>query len=112
MAVDLSTARGRLSKIVQEWPPDALPDLLGELARAQAVATLRLSENGRSPERPAPDIQPPGKLIDANAAAKILGTKIRWLYDRADDLPFTRRLGPRTLRFDESVLRRWLETRR
>ncbi len=112
MAVDLSAARRRLSEIVQEWPPDALPDLLGELARAQAVAMLRLSENGRSLERPAPDIQPKGELIDANAAAKILGTHVRWLYDRADELPFTRRLGPRTLRFDEAALRRWLETRR
>ncbi len=110
--MDLSAARGRLSRIVEECPADALPDLLGELARAQAVATLRLSENGRSLERPAPDIQPKGKLIDANAAAKILGTNVRWLYDRADDLPFTRRLGPRTLRFDEAVLRLWLETRR
>ncbi len=112
MVVDLSVARRRLSRIVEECPPDALPDLLGELARAQALATLRLSENGRSPERPAPDIRPPGKLIDANAAAKLLGTKIRWLYDRADELPFTRRLGPRTLRFDEAGIRRWLETRR
>ena len=112
MAVDLPAARDRLSKIVEECPPDALPELLGELARAQAVATLRLSENGRSLERPAPDIQPKGELIDANAAAKILGTNIRWLYDRADDLPFTRRIGPRTLRFDEAGIRRWLETRR
>ncbi len=112
MAVDLSTAHRRLSKIVQEWPPDALPDLLGELARAQAVATLRLSENGRSLERPAPDIRPPGKLIDTKAAAKLLGTNVRWLYDRADELPFTRRLGPRTLRFDEAGIRRWLDTRR
>ncbi len=112
MAVDLSATRDRLRTIVEECPPDALPDLLGELARAQAVATLRLSENGRSLERPAPDIRPPGKLIDANAAAKLLGTKVRWLYDRADELPFTRRLGPRTLRFDEAGIRRWLETRR
>jgi predicted DNA-binding transcriptional regulator AlpA len=51
-------------------------------------------------------------LIDAAAAAKLLGTKIRWLYDRADDLPFTRRIGPRTLRFDEAGIRRWLETRK
>ena len=112
MAVDLSAGRDRLSKIVEECPPDALPDLLGELARAQAVASLRLFENGQTAKPPAPDIRPPRKLIDANAAAKLLGTRVRWLYDRADELPFTRRLGPRTLRFDEAALRRWLETRR
>ncbi len=112
MAVEPSAARDRLSKIVEECPPDALPDLLGVLARAQAVATLRLFENGQTAKQPAPDIRPSGKLIDANAAAKLLGTKVRWLYDRADELPFTRRLGPRTLRFDEAGIRRWLETRR
>ncbi len=47
MAVDFSAARDRLSKIVEECPPDALPDLLGELARAQAVASVRLHENGQ-----------------------------------------------------------------
>ncbi len=110
--MDLSTAHRRLSRIVEECPPDALPDLLGELARAQAVATLRLFENGQTAKRPAPNMRPKGKLIDANAAAEILGTNVRWLYDRADELPFTRRLGPRTLRFDEAALRRWLDTRR
>ncbi len=47
MAVDFSAARDRLSKIVEECLPDALPDLLGELARAQAVASVRLHENGQ-----------------------------------------------------------------
>ncbi len=107
---------GPLRKLLREnadaCPREALPDLVAELARALVIATLRLSENGRSLERPAPDIRPPGKLIDANAAAKLLGTKVQWLYDRADELPFTRRLGPRTLRFDEAGIRRWLETRR
>jgi predicted DNA-binding transcriptional regulator AlpA len=103
--------RDELRTAVEAGPREGLPDLVGELARAQAVATLRLSENGRA-KRPAPDIQPKGELIDAAAAAKLLGTKIRWLYDRADDLPFTRRIGPRTLRFDEAALRRWLETRK
>ncbi len=91
---------------------DELPELLGQLARLEALARLRLSENGQAARRPAPDIQPKSHLIDATAAAKLLGTKVRWLYDRADDLPFTRRLGPRTLRFDEAGIRRWLETRR
>ena len=110
--MNLSALRELLRESADACPREALPDLVAELARAQAIATLRLSENGRSLERPAPDIQPPGKLIDTKAAAKLLGTNVRWLYDRADDLPFTRRIGPRTLRFDEAVLRRWLETRR
>ena len=104
--------RAELEGLAAGVAESELPDLLGELARALAVATLRLFENGRTTKRPALDIQPKGKLIDANAAAEILDTKVRWLYDRADELPFTRRLGPRTLRFDEAALRRWLETRK
>lgn len=104
--------RTRIREIVEELPPERLPEACGALAEAQALLQIRLLGNGQADKRPAPDIQPKGKLIDANAAAKILGVDVRWLYDRADDLPFTRRIGPRTLRFDESILRRWLETRR
>ncbi len=110
--MNLGPVRKLLRENADACPREALPDLVAELARALVIATLRLSENGRSPERPAPDIQPPGRLIDTKAAAKLLGTKVRWQYDRADNLPFTRRLGPRTLRFDEAGIRRWLETRR
>ena len=110
--MDLSPLRKLLRESADTCPREALPELVAELARAQAVATLRLFENGQTAKPPAPDIRPPRKLIDANAAAKLLGTRVRWLYDRTDELPFTRRLGPRTLRFDEAALRRWLETRR
>ena len=106
--MDLSALESAIATASRE----SLPEIVGQLARLEALARLRLSENGRTTKGPAPDIQPKGKLIDANAAAEILGTKVRWLYDRADDLPFTRRLGPRTLRFDEAGIRRWLETRR
>ena len=109
--MDLSPVRA-LESAIAAVDRDELPQVIGELARLEALARLRLSENGRSLERPAPDIRPLGKLIDANAAARLLGTNVRWLYDRADELPFTRRLGPRTLRFDEAALRRWLDTRR
>lgn len=110
--MDFSVVRRRLSEIVGECPSAALPDLIGELSRAEAIASVRLHENGRAEERPAPDIRLEGKLIDAAAAAELLGITIRSLYRRADRLPFTRRLSPRTLRFDEAHLRRWLETRK
>ena len=106
------TWRDDLEGLVAAVPESELPNLVGEFARVQAVLILRLSAPANGVRPPAPDIQPKSHLIDATAAAKLLGTKVRWLYDRADDLPFTRRLGPRTLRFDEAGIRRWLETRR
>src|SRR3990172_5938467 len=46
------------------------------------------------------------RLLDAATAATLLGMSKRWLYEHADRLPFTRRIG-RTLRFDETGLRDW-----
>ena len=107
MAVDLSAARGRLSKIVQEWPPDALPDLLGELARAQAVATLRLSEKGAAP---APPTNKLGRHLTADEVAKLLGMSPKWCYDHAAALGAVR-LSGRAVRFPEKAVRSYITAR-
>lgn len=107
-----------LEAAIADADREELPDVLGQLARLQALAQLRLAArpsangNGRRPG-PGPDIQPKReeKLIDVREAAEIMAVKERWLYDRADRLPFTRRPGPRTLRFSKPGLLRWLETR-
>ncbi len=83
MAVDLTTTRDRLRKIVEECPPDALPDLLGELARAQAVASVRLHENGAAP---APPTNKLGRHLTADEVAERLGVSTKWCYDHADEL--------------------------
>lgn len=51
------------------------------------------------------------RLLRVKEAAEILGVEVRWLYDRSDSLPFARKLAPRTLRFSERGLYRWMETR-
>jgi len=43
------------------------------------------------------------RLLTTAQASVLLGMSQRWLYQYADRLPFTRRLG-RTLRFDEAGL--------
>ena len=102
---------GHLEATIAASDRERLPELLGALARLEALARLRLAEHGGSPE-PQPEGKPAERLMDVNAAAELLGVEPRWIYDRADRLPFTRRLGKRTLRFSESGLLRWLETRR
>jgi predicted DNA-binding transcriptional regulator AlpA len=110
--VKLSDELSALERRVRQADAEEAADLVGHLHRLAALCQLRLTPNGQA-ARPTPaNSEPEIKLIDANAAAKLIGTKVRWLYDRADELPFTRRLGPRTLRFDEAGIRRWLETRR
>jgi predicted DNA-binding transcriptional regulator AlpA len=55
---------------------------------------------------------PADRLLDVTEAARLLDVRPRWLYDHAKTLPFTRKLGGRTLRFSEAGLRRWLERKR
>lgn len=71
---------------------DVLRWVLGELASVGA------NGNGQGKA---------GRLLTAKEAAPLLGVTPRWLYRRAAGLPFTRRLGPKTLRFDAEGLARW-----
>ena len=52
------------------------------------------------------------KLLDAEAACKILSASPDWLYRHASRLPFTRKLGPRMLRFSYLGIQKWLATRK
>ena len=50
-------------------------------------------------------------LLNAAEAAKRIGMSVGWLYKNASRLPFTRRVGPRTLRFSADRIRRYLARR-
>ena len=52
------------------------------------------------------------KLLDAEAASKILSVSEDWLYRHANRLPFTRKLGPRMLRFSYQGIQKWLTSRK
>jgi excisionase family DNA binding protein len=92
-------------------PREALPEVLGQVERLKAVLWARLStpevaSNGRpvsDTERASGD-----RLLTVQELAERLNVDDRWIYRKADDLPFTRRLGDRTLRFSEQGLERWL----
>lgn len=100
--------------MIAEADRDDLPALLGELARLDALARLRLNDatNGSAPpQRDEPDIQPEEKLIDVHEAAEILGVTERWLYDNGDRLPFVRKLGRGTTRYSLAGIRRYIASR-
>jgi len=54
----------------------------------------------------------PDRLLTIPDAAARLGVTSRWLYRRADTLPFMRRLSRRALRVSQAGLERWMERRR
>jgi len=52
------------------------------------------------------------RLLDAKEAAKVLSMSEDWLYRNAKKLPFTRKLGPKMLRFSYQGMIKWLESRK
>lgn len=61
------------------------------------------------PEAPtAPDNGAPDRLLTAKETAQLLGVSTKYLYTHADEYPFTRRLGKKTLRFSAKGIERFL----
>jgi predicted DNA-binding transcriptional regulator AlpA len=52
------------------------------------------------------------RLLTADEAAQMLSVSPDWLYRNTKKLPFTRKLGPKMLRFDYKGLLKWVETRK
>ncbi len=92
---------------------DEIAAAIGLLEVTKAKLYARLTANGRQEAPPTTRNETaPDKLLTVNGAAGVLGVTRRWLYDHADQLPFTRRIGARTLRFSERGLNRYMATRR
>jgi predicted DNA-binding transcriptional regulator AlpA len=88
-------------RAVQEGPREALPGLIGELARLQALALARLTRPDETPRS-----EPDDRLLTAEEAAALSGLTVVQLKTRK--LPFRRKIGHRTVRFSERGLRVWL----
>ena len=52
------------------------------------------------------------RLLEADDAAKLLSVSEDWLYRHAKKLPFTRKLGPKMLRFSAIGIQKYLSTRK
>ena len=57
------------------------------------------------------DLREKDRLLTAQEAAQILSVSPDWFYRNARKLPFTRRLGPRMLRFSHLGIEKWIGTR-
>ena len=51
------------------------------------------------------------RMLTAEEAAEMLSMSTDWLYHNAKKLPFTRKLGPKMLRFSQQGIKKWLATR-
>jgi predicted DNA-binding transcriptional regulator AlpA len=114
MTLDLDALRAGLVALVAspgEIPPEQVPGLVADLARAQTAllaAACRPStvvhRVGRAPER--------GPHARGEEAAETIGVTPRWVYRNAKMLPFTRPISRRIVRFSRCGIQRWLASRR
>jgi predicted DNA-binding transcriptional regulator AlpA len=76
-----------------------LEGLLRRIIREE-IETLKTDVNGED------------RLLDAEEASKLLCVSEDWLYRNAKRLPFTRKLGPKMLRFSLIGIPKYLATRK
>ena len=87
--------------------PDNTSSLLGEalagILKPIVAEAVKEALNGHREE---------DRLLDAEETAKLLSVSEDWLYRRAKKLPFTRKLGPKMLRFSSQGIQKYLATRK
>ena len=95
---------------VSEVPVERVLDLLAQLRglEVRLLARLLAPEAGRSKRESRVE---PERLLSASEAAVRLSVTVRWIYRHATNLPFTRRLSRKALRFSEQGLQRYIATR-
>lgn len=101
----IRAAFDNLGRGLAALPVEGLPTFLGDLARLEAEARLRLNA-ARQTSGPALE----DRLIDVKEAAGRLGMSGSKLYKTADDFPFTIRSG-RALRFSSLGISKWIGKR-
>jgi predicted DNA-binding transcriptional regulator AlpA len=72
---------------------------LKELVRQEARAAFTKAE-------------PNDRLLSVEEAAKMLDVSIDWLYRHSKKLPFTRKVGPKMLRFSSHGIGQWIASRK
>jgi excisionase family DNA binding protein len=88
-----------LRRAIEALPPGSSVTLPRD-ALLQAI-------NGNS-AAPTPEPEQSDRLLTVREAAQRLGVSTRYIYGHVDRYPFARRLGPKTLRFSERGLEKWL----
>lgn len=95
----------KLDRLSDDDLVDALADLEGLRARVWVRLLGRSEIEGDEEAYVEPERD---QMLNVEEASEIMGVTPRWLYDHSKDLPFTRKLAPRTLRFSECGLYQWL----
>ncbi len=83
--------------------PAHLGEALLETIRQAVRQEIRAAQNDRHDG---------DRLLNSKEASKVLSVSPDWLYRHASRLPFTRKLGPKMLRFSYQEIQKYLATRK
>jgi predicted DNA-binding transcriptional regulator AlpA len=83
--------------------PALLAEAFGAILKPIIEQAVKEAINGHKDE---------DRLLDAEEAATLLSVSEDWLYRYAKKLPFTRKLGPKMLRFSSLGIQKYLATRK
>ena len=98
--------RADLRSLIDEVEVHEIPDVLGELARMQAIVQKRLQPPTRNGTTPKLD-----QYLTVEEVAERLSIGTKWVYDHADQLGAVH-LSTRAVRFPERAVQRYLTARR
>lgn len=99
-----------LDALIAATSPSELPALAGDLARA-LMRVIGRAATRASTKPGVPTQRAPEEWLNVQEAAARLKVPVSWLYRHARDLPFARKFGHRTLRFEARGLDRCAASR-
>ena len=88
---------------IEKQTTGILSDALAAILKPIVEGAVKEALNGHRDE---------DRLVDAEEAARLLCVSEDWLYRAAKKLPFTRKLGPKMLRFSSQGIQKYLATRK
>jgi hypothetical protein len=93
-------------------PEDRIAPILAQLAALQTALAARLMVAPGSGQNAVQTNVEQEELLSPDQAATLLSVSVDWMYRHAGELPFTRRLSRKALRFSKAGLLRWRAGRR
>lgn len=111
MPHDLAPIIERLERYIATATPADVPEIIGALARLDAVARFRIATADSSNGDTGPRGAEPERFLTAAEVGERLGVSAKWAYEHQAELGATK-LSPRCVRFSERKVVRYLKTRR
>jgi hypothetical protein len=93
-----------------EFDPAAIPATISAIPRSRIPALIAaLAARLLEPESESePVAEGPDKMLTTAEASDLLRRSTKWISRHRKNLPFARKLGPRSWVYSEQGLRRWL----